>query len=81
MFSKHSKLIESSPQLNIVKSYRTLVPYTSLYSITYNGLHRHDDYAIEKLLSSVKYHYVTTTVKLIVVTKKLLTDVYAIGYK
>ena len=31
---KHFKLIESSPHLNLVQSYRTLVPQTILYPVT-----------------------------------------------
>ena len=34
MFSKHSKVIESSPQLNLVQSCRTFVPQTILYSVS-----------------------------------------------
>ena len=34
MFSKHFKLIESNPNLNLVYSYRTLALYTILYSVT-----------------------------------------------
>ena len=37
MFSEHFKLIESSPQLNLVQSYRTRVPQTSMYSINMFG--------------------------------------------
>ena len=33
MFSEHFKLIESIPQLNLVSSFITLVPQTSVYSI------------------------------------------------
>ena len=33
MFYKHSKLIELSPQLNLVYPQRTIVPYTILYSV------------------------------------------------
>ena len=37
MFSKHLKLIELSPQLNLVQSFRTIVHQSSLYSINHNG--------------------------------------------
>ena len=47
----------------------------------YSGPHWHKDVAIINLLSSVQSHDGTTIVELIVGTKKLLTDVYAIGPK
>ena len=45
----------------------------------YSGHHQHEDDPIGTFFSSVKYHNVITAFELIVVTKTLLTDVYAIG--
>ena len=43
MFFKHFKLIESSPNLNLVQSYRTLVPQTSLCSINVDAMNSGDE--------------------------------------
>ena len=46
---------------------------------TYSAPQRHEEYAINTLFSLVTSHNGTTAVELIVGTKNLLTDVYAIG--
>ena len=45
----------------------------------YSDPHQHEDDAIYTFFSSVKYHNGTTNVEIIVGTKTLLTDVYAVG--
>ena len=47
----------------------------------YIRTHQHEDDAIDTFFSSVRFHDRTTAVELIVGTKTLLTDVYAIGFK
>ena len=47
----------------------------------YSGLHRHYDDAIDTILYSVHDHNGTATVEVIVSTKTIITDVYAIGSK
>ena len=47
----------------------------------YIGPHRHEDDTIDTFLFSLKSHDGTTNVEIIVGTKTLLMDVYAIGYK
>ena len=45
----------------------------------YSRHQQHDDDAIDSFFSSVQYRDGTTAVELIVGTKKILTNVYAIG--
>ena len=47
----------------------------------YSGSHQHDDDYLDTLFSSVKSHDSNTTVKIIVGTKTVLMDVYAIVSK
>ena len=47
----------------------------------YSGPHLNKDDAIDTFFSSVKSHNGTTAVEIVVGTKTLLTDVYAIGSK
>ena len=47
----------------------------------YSGTHQHKDESIDTFFSSVESHDVTINVELVVGTKTLLTDVYAIRSK
>ena len=52
MFYKHFKLIELSPQLNIVYSYRFLVLYNIMYSVSL--------YAIPEVMGVLVFAYFDT---------------------
>ena len=73
------KTLESTTQLG---SFNQRLPARQYNKrLHYIGPHQHEDDTIATLFSSVKTNDGTTAVKLIVGTKTLLTDVYAIGSK
>ena len=71
------KTLDSTTQLGGFDQRLPMRQYNKCFS--YNGFHQHEDDAIDTFFSSVKSHDGTTAVELIVGTKTLLTDVYAIG--
>ena len=73
------KTLEAATQLVSFNQRLTMRHHNRIFP--YNAPHRHENDTINTFLSFSRTHYGTITVKLIVVTKTLLTDVYAMGFK
>ena len=73
------KTLEAATQLGCFNQHLPMTLYDNQFP--YSEPHWHKDDDIDALLYSVRAHGGTTTVELIVVTKTLLTCVYAIGSK
>ena len=70
MLFKNFKLIESSPQLNLVYSFRTLVPETSLYSIN----KKHQEKYLIKPCATLTEKVLTTVYKSKIIRFKMDED-------
>ena len=72
------KTLEDTTQLGGFNKRIPMIQYNK--RLPYSGTHWHKADNIDTLFSSVKYHGGTTDVELVVGTKRLLMDFYAIGY-
>ena len=73
------KTLEATNQLGGFNQCLPMSKSNKIYP--YSESHQRKDDAIDTLFYSVKYHNGTTVIELIVGTKTILTDVYAIGSK
>ena len=73
------KTLEDTTQLGVLNQRLPMRKYNNC--LPYRGPHQQDDYSFGTFFSSVKYHDRNTAVEIIVGTKTLLTDVYAIVSK
>ena len=73
------KTLEDTNQLDFLNQCLPMRKYNKFFP--YRGPHQHEDDSLDTFFSSVKSHDSNTSLEIIVGTKTLLTDVYAIVSK